>query len=122
LDFQTIFNKLLMFFLNLISTITFAEQSERVVIKYANGKKNGVQAALQKMEHHIHREFPARSAIVASLPSSALDGLRHNPNIEFIEPDAIRHQFTTETTPYGIKLIQADQIDDIRASNTSVCN
>lgn len=43
------------------------------------------------------------------LPEQALQGLRHNPNIEYVEPDARRYALA-EVAPYGVAMVQADQV------------
>lgn len=65
-------------------------------------------------------ELAQQGAIAAYLPSQALPGLRKNPNVVLIEPDPRRH-LMAETSPYGIAMVQADQVSDANAANTTVC-
>ncbi|HWH84599.1 MAG TPA: S8 family serine peptidase, partial [Burkholderiaceae bacterium] len=72
-------------------------------------------------------------AMSIEVPAAALAGLQRNPNIEYIEDDVERHALalTTPSTgspyhlgqlvPYGIKLVQADQLPDHFAANRTVC-
>lgn len=51
------------------------------------------------------------NVIAATIPSTALDGIRHNPNVVFIEQDAQRHMMA-QTTPWGIDAVQAPLVWD----------
>lgn len=82
----------------------------------------------------VVRELPEYSAAAARLPERALQALAHNPNIEFIEVDPRRYPMqtnppwsdlpisgTNEVTPYGIQMVQADQVSDQFAANRKIC-
>ena len=72
----------------------------------------------------IHYEFPALNAVAATLPRAALDGLSRNPNVIAIEEDAIREPYSHtggQTVPYGISMVQADQVADSFATNRKIC-
>ncbi|HYH84395.1 MAG TPA: S8 family serine peptidase, partial [Pyrinomonadaceae bacterium] len=66
------------------------------------------------------------------LPERALRSLQNNPNVEYVEVDQPRYPMQTnppwsdiasggETKPYGIQMVQADQVSDASASNRKVC-
>ena len=70
------------------------------------------------------------------LPASAVAALRRNPNIEFIEDDPVRRVLgrpgpavrrpvvlpgTPEAVPYGIAMVQADQVSDANVRHRKVC-
>ena len=65
-------------------------------------------------------ELAPQSAIAAYLPAPALNGLRRNPNVILVEPDPRRYPMA-QTTPYGIPMVQANQVSDTNAGNTTVC-
>jgi subtilisin family serine protease len=72
----------------------------------------------------IHYEFPALNAVAATLPQAALEGLRRNPNVIAIEEDPIREPYSHtggQTVPYGISLVQADQVGDTDADLRKIC-
>ncbi|HYN85536.1 MAG TPA: S8 family serine peptidase [Pyrinomonadaceae bacterium] len=82
----------------------------------------------------VVRELPELSALAARLPERVRQALLNNPNVEFIEADVRRYPMqvnppwsdlpivgTNETTPYGIQMVQADQVSDQHASNRKIC-
>ncbi|MGH8459195.1 MAG: S8 family serine peptidase, partial [Nevskiales bacterium] len=72
----------------------------------------------------IHYEFPGLNAVAATLPQAALEGLRRNPNVVAIEEDAIREPYAHtggQTVPYGISMVQADQVGDDFAAQRKIC-
>jgi serine protease len=80
--------------------------SERVWVKFSPGGKGNVENALRAVGGTIHHSFDDLAAFAVSVPPQALTGLRNNPNIEYIEADAIR-QPMAQTVPYGIPMVQA---------------
>src|ERR1043166_5817886 len=71
-------------------TTTFAGDTARVWVRFAPERKADVKGALQQAGGKIHYEFDELGAVAVSVPEAALDGLRHNPNVELIEEDAKR--------------------------------
>jgi subtilisin family serine protease len=65
-------------------------------------------------------EFPELGVVAAWLPEPALRGLAHNPNVVAIEFDPPRYPMS-QSTPYGITMVQADQVSDAAAANRKVC-
>ncbi|HVR82030.1 MAG TPA: S8 family serine peptidase [Luteimonas sp.] len=85
--------------------------ANRVLVKFKHGNKAPVQAALRGAHATIHYSFDDIDTFAATVPAAALNGLRHNPNIEYIEADQIRNP-TAQTVPYGIDLVQARDVWD----------
>lgn len=80
----------------------------------------------------VVRELPDLAAVAARLPEHVRVALQNSPLVKSIELDARRYPLqvnppwsdvTTggETKPYGIQMVQADQLTDINASNRKVC-
>ena len=90
---------------------TAAPPQERVLIKFKDGGKGAVQAELRRANARTHYTFDNIGVIAASVPAQALKGLRHNPNVEFVEPDQIRRP-TAQEIPYGIDMVQARDVWD----------
>jgi subtilisin family serine protease len=90
---------------------TGKQDSSRVLIKFKHGSKALVQSALGRAHATIHYTFNAIDTFAATVPSAALDGLRHNPNVEYIEADQIREP-SAQSVPYGIDLVQARDVWD----------
>ncbi len=82
---------------------------------HAKGKK-----ALRGAGARVELDLPRHEAVAAHIPGRALDGLRRNPNIEFIERDAVRVPMA-QTTPWGIPAVQADLVTYNAASGLTVC-
>ncbi len=91
----------------------------------------GAAAAVRAAGGEVVHEFPAYAALSARLPQQALHGLQNHPNVKLIEADPRRYPQTSddipspystgETQPYGIAMVQADQLADADPSNRRVC-
>jgi hypothetical protein len=69
------------------------------------------RAALRAASAQIALELPNHRAVAAHIPARALPGLMRNPNIELVEPDAVRQPFA-QTTPYGYNLVGTNLITE----------
>ena len=94
----------------------------------------------------VYNYFDPQNAIAATYSEETIEELRNNPDIERIEEDSIayayynnanerstayirsfrndigRHlQTTSQVTPYGIEMVQADQVDNKIACRKKVC-
>jgi subtilisin family serine protease len=67
----------------------------------------------------IH-QFPDLNVIAARLPNAALQALQRNPNVLSIEVDPRRYP-SAQVTPYGITMVEADQVSSASAGNRKVC-
>ncbi len=99
---------------------------ERVIVKFKDGKGPSVKAAAAKAGGELKVELNSLNAFAVEMPSAALNGLRNNPNVEYVETDAKRYPLVTnlnntEVTPYGLSKVQADLVSDSLASNRKVC-
>lgn len=54
-------------------------------------------------------EFPEYNVIAAQLPEAAVQALRSNPRVRSVTDDVPRYPFS-QTVPYGISMVQADQL------------
>jgi len=68
-------------------------------------------AALEAAGATVVLPLLPHNALAVIIPAPALPGLANNPNIDFIEPDPLRVPLA-ETVPYGIPMVQADQVPD----------
>jgi len=100
----------------------FAQQSAnsegRYLIKFKDFR--GAAQAVRAAGGNPVVELAEQAAIAAYLPAQAIEGLRHNPNVELVEEDALRWPMA-QVTPYGITMVQADQVSDANAGNTTIC-
>ncbi len=106
----------------------------RVIVSMKPGQAAGGRAALRAAGGVIKQEIHGMDAVAIEVPTVALQGLAKNPNIEYIEEDLVRHAFATtspsaapyltgQLTPYGIKMVQADNMPagDANTGNRKVC-
>lgn len=111
---------------------TATEDSDaRYIVKFR--QHNGRSAdEVRSAGGQVVRELPEYSAVAARLPEAALQALRKNPNVEYVEVDARRYPMQTnppwsnitsggETKPYGVQMTQADQLSDANAGNRKIC-
>jgi len=99
---------------------------ERVIIKFAPGKAQTVNALAQTVGAEIKVDLNKHGAFAMEVPSSAIKGLRNNPNIEFVEIDPVRRLLNTdlnltEVQPWGVSPVEGDVVSDNLAANRTVC-
>ena len=109
---------LLIAFSLLLSTATaFASPgSGRYMIEFHDF--NGAAAAVRGAGGEVVHEFPEMRVVAARLPEVAVRGLENNPKVKLIAPESPRVPMALwndatangETKPYGIPMIQADQV------------
>jgi subtilisin family serine protease len=110
-----------------------APDTTRVIVAFKPGAKAAVKSMVAAAKGSVKHEIYNMNAMAVEVPTVALKGLENNPNVEYIEEDVIRKPFalTTPSTgtpyalgqkvPYGIKLVQADQLPDSSTANRKVC-
>ncbi|MFC5460898.1 S8 family serine peptidase [Massilia niabensis] len=110
-----------------------APDTTRVIVAFKPGAAAKVKAAVGAARGAVKHEIFGMNAMAIEVPNAALKGLENNPNVEYIEEDVVRRPFalTTPSTgtpyasgqsvPYGIKMVQADQVSDSLAANRKVC-
>ena len=91
---------------------------DRYIVKFKDSARG--KAALAAAGASVLRDLPQVNAAAARIPAHALQALAANPNIAYIERDAPRYPLA-QTSPYGIALVQADQVSDSLAANRKVC-
>lgn len=99
---------------------------ERVIVKFKDGKGPSVKAMAAKAGGELKVELNGLNAFAVEMPAAALNGLRNNPNVEYVETDAKRFPLATnlnntEVRPYGLDKVQADMVSDSLAANRKVC-
>ncbi|TWI14410.1 S8 family serine peptidase [Aerolutibacter ruishenii] len=105
----------------LSSAATHAEQPDpnRVLVKFKPGAAAHAEAALQGAGGKVHRRLDKHRVISVTVPAQALQGLRNNPNIEYVEVDAPRYALA-QTVPYGIAKVQAPETVAVGADGTGI--
>lgn len=95
-----------------------AGNDDRFIVAFNNPA--GARAALRGAGARIELELPSVGAAAASIPAHAVAALRNNPNIAYIEQDVPRYPLA-QVPPYGIGMVQADQVADTASGNVMVC-
>ncbi|MGI9246433.1 MAG: S8 family serine peptidase, partial [Steroidobacteraceae bacterium] len=112
----------------LVAPVTVAGGGERVrvIVSYKNGQQAAATRALAMAGAEVHLELAEQRSYAVSVPAGAVDGLQRNPAISYVETDAKRYPLgylSGETVPYGISMVQADQVADngTNAGKSTVC-
>ncbi len=107
--------------------------STRVIVAFKPGSAANVKSLVSAARGAVKHEIFGMNAMAVEVPAAALKGLENNPNVEYVEEDVLRQPFalTTPSTgtpyvngqqvPYGIKLVQADQLPGTLPANRMVC-
>lgn len=93
--------------------------SKRYIIEFHNYGPQAVQT-IQARGGQIAVELPRYNATAAYLPAGAAEGLARHPNVKEIAEDVKRFPMA-QTVPFGIPMVQADQVGDENAANRTVC-
>ena len=82
---------------------------EAVIIGFKKFPGNSEKALVEKAGGKTKYAYHLIPAIAASVPSTAIKGLRHNPNVIYVEEDADIFLSDELTDNWGITHIKADQ-------------
>lgn len=114
-------------------TSAAAPDTSRVIVMFKAGGPAAGRAAVAAARGHVVHEIEGMDAIAIEVPVQALKGLERNPNVEYVEEDVKRYPLggtspstgapyaTGQLVPYGIQMVQADQLPDTYAANRKVC-
>ena len=104
----------------------------RVMVEYHPGQKEIVKGVLIRAGAQLHYEFDALNTFALTLPITALDGIKRNPHVTFVEGDPLRYineafkdpldsfknisaagsPYDEQIIPYGIDMVQARDLWD----------
>ncbi len=112
--------------------VTFAHsgfaQGDRYIVRFRDGRSAAGQAAVRAAGGQVVVTLGPQNAVAARIPGAAVNGLSRNPNVEYIEEDVIREPYAFsditaggETLPYGIQMVQADQVITTTAGSQKIC-
>ena len=111
----------------------YAQSNARVTV--AVGHKAGSAAAVRqevgKAGGRVLQDMAAADALVVELPAKSVSALAKNKNVDFVDggvPRRIQGQRAVrsgvpgpQVVPYGIAMVQADQVSDGAAGNRTLC-
>jgi subtilisin family serine protease len=117
---------------------------EPVIVAYKPGEAAAVRSVVVNGGGKIVRELGRASAFAVRMPTAGLAALQANKSVDFVEPDVERHLLGvqtrsmettaqplaaavdtpttgTEVLPYGITMVQANQVNDALTGNRKLC-
>ena len=115
------------------SPASAADDSTRYIVAFKAGKGALGRHALAQARGQLRHEVHGQDAVSANLPAAALKALQNNPHVDYIEEDVKRYPLggssastgapyaLGQQVPYGIKMVQADQLPDTYAANRKLC-
>ncbi|MDX1810574.1 MAG: S8 family serine peptidase [Gammaproteobacteria bacterium] len=111
-----------------------AESLERFVVTYKAGETEQAMSAIAQADGKFEVDLSEINAVAVSLPAQATAALARNPVIEFVETDPTRSIMripgitaadkltdSGETIPYGIPMVQADQVSYNPDNHRTLC-
>jgi hypothetical protein len=118
--------------------VTLDPDSDRFIVHFKNGQgRSSAHSAAKKVHANLgpqHANLGPQNAIAVTLSDEALEGLQNNPDIEYVETDYRRYPMTMrgndsnslfkqhkETVPYGIRMVQADQVSYDSSNPRTFC-
>jgi subtilisin family serine protease len=108
-------------------------KNDRVVVAIGHkaGGQGAARSAVQGSSGRIVDDLSEVDAFVAEIPRNNLAALARHPQIDFVEQGAPRRLLgarapralpgTPQVVPYGIPMVQADQVSDAQAGNRTLC-
>ena len=110
-----------------------ADDAQRVIVMFKPGAVAAGKAAVAAARGIVRHEIYGMDAVSIEVPSQALQGLARNPNVEYVEPDEKRYLLALDSpstgspyasgqrVPYGIGMVQADQLAGSDLSSRKLC-
>ena len=101
------------------NTSVVMDDNNAAYTNYATNKTiNNALAVKNKIKSlgaKIRAEYPSINVISAELTAKDIQILSNDSSVDYVEEDLQRH-FMAQSVPYGISMVQADQVDDSVAS------
>lgn len=120
-------------FLWLPAAHAVAPDTTRVIVAFKPGTQAAVKAAVAAARGIVKLDIFGVDAMAIEVPARAVAALSRNPNVEYVEDDVKRYPFagtapstgtpytSGQLVPYGIPMVQADQLADDLAGNRMIC-
>jgi len=106
--------------------VTLAEEAvsqalnERKTLSASQAKHQLYQSTANIVKRDVVSAMDSINSIVLNLTDEEQALLASQKNVASVEIDPIRH-LMAESTPYGITMVQANQVSDVNSSNRKVC-
>ena len=101
-------------------TVTSAtpDTQTRVLIGYKTQHGSAEESNVRSLRGTIHHSFTIAPVIAATVSGTAIEQLKKDPKIAYIEPDAIATASSyTDTVPSGVHQINADAVQNATVPN-----
>jgi len=107
-----------------------ASDTVRFVVEFKPGMAVAARQALAAAGGHVKLEIVGEDAVAVEVPKHMVESLRKHGAIARMEEDAKRYPLGLnadagykpgQTIPYGISLVQADQLSDENTANRMIC-
>ncbi len=111
-----------------------ATSQVRVAVGYKTGAGALIKAAILKAGGSVDADMGEANAMIVNLPRAKLAALRAMAQVDFVDAGATRRIMgkaagrskpsaigDVQTVPYGITMVQADQVSDSSAGNRTLC-
>ncbi|MED5621261.1 S8 family serine peptidase [Ideonella sp. BN130291] len=116
----------------LASQAATAADKVRVIVAFKQGAVSAGHAAIAAAGGRTVLDVGGFNAVAVELPRKAVALLQRSPHVEFVEEDKLQYAFALsdpsgppylpgQQVPYGIKMVQADQVSDSTTTNRTVC-
>ncbi|MCK6432680.1 MAG: S8 family serine peptidase [Burkholderiaceae bacterium] len=107
-------------------------QRVRMIVAYKDGQGAAMRAAVARLGGKVVVDLDEVNAFAVVLPRRAVAVLQRAKGLDFAEEDSVRKAFAAGRTrvaaaaggqvvPYGIPMVQADQVSDATASARKLC-
>jgi len=110
---------ILVFSFALLCSFDVSAKEKRFMIQF-DRMDYRAENSVREVGGKIFHRFPEYRVISASLSEAALNRLKSDPHVKKIEADPERH-LMAQIIPYGIPMVQANQVSDDFAGNRKVC-
>jgi subtilisin family serine protease len=106
-----------------------APERQRVIVAFKAGGDAGARSAITKLGGRVKLELGEVNAVAVDLPRKAVAELRRSRHVLYVEDDPLQYALArsapaaadAQVSPYGIAMVQADRLPDVRANNRKVC-
>jgi subtilisin family serine protease len=113
-----------------------AQDKVRMIVAYKAGAGAGARAAIAAAGGRVTADISEVNAVAIEVSRNAAAQLQRSPHVEFVEDDAPRYAFgpapqrasvsaiqasPAQVVPYGIPMVQADQVSDALAADRKLC-
>ena len=104
-----------------------ADAPKRYIVVPKQGLSARVESVLPSLRGRLRARVFGEDALSVDLPTDQVEPLRRDPAVDYVEEDVKRYPMVitpapaAQVAPYGIAMVQADQLADTYAYNRKVC-